>query len=233
MEAGGRIWVTRAQPGADATAARLQARGRSPLVASLLEVRPLPPPAPLSSGVVALAFTSANAVQAFAAWTPQRAWPVFAVGATTAGAARMAGFRQVSSADGDAGALARRIMAAAPTGLLLHPCAREAAGDLSGALATHGVQVMALPLYETCAVERLPTCVSAALEQGDMAAVLLHSPKAARALAGLWDAGGRRELTRVRLLGLSAACLAPLAQLPFAARLAAAEPNEASLLELL
>ncbi len=40
----GRIWVTRAEPGAEATAARLRALGHAPLVASLLGVRLLPPP---------------------------------------------------------------------------------------------------------------------------------------------------------------------------------------------
>ncbi|WP_174300753.1 uroporphyrinogen-III synthase, partial [Caulobacter sp. S45] len=211
----------------------LQALGRSPLVASLLEVRPLPPPSDLPSGVVALAFTSANAVLAFARHTPQRDWPVFAVGEATAEGARAAGFRKVSSADGDVASLARRIAAAPPDGCVLHPCAEEAAGDLTGALIPAGVRVESLPLYQTCPVERLPTCACAALERGVIEAALLHSPKGARTLAALWAAAGQPDLACVRLLGLSAACLIPLAHLPFRHADAAAEPNEASLLELL
>ena len=99
--------------------------------------------------------------------------------------------------------------------------------------AAAGVRVEDLPLYETRAVERLPTSVAIALEQGAVAAVLLHSPKAARALADLWAGAGRPDLRRARLLGLSAACLAPVARLPFSAAHAPAEPNEAAMLDLL
>ena len=90
-----------------------------------------------------------------------------------------------------------------------------------------------LPLYETCGLDRLPVCIVEALETGVLATVLLHSPKAARVLAGLCDRGARSDLTQVRALGLSRACLAPLAHLPFASAAAAAEPNEAAMLALL
>ena len=56
-----RIWVTRALPGAEATAARLEAMGLAPLIDPLLEVRDLSPPVDLA-GVAALAFTSVNGV---------------------------------------------------------------------------------------------------------------------------------------------------------------------------
>ena len=158
---------------------------------------------------------------------------VGAVGAATAEVARAAGFRQVSSADGDAAALARRISAAPPDGLVLHPCGLEPAGDLTGALRAAGARVEALALYQTCAVERLPTSVAEALDGDRVDTALLHSPKAARTLALLWTAAGGPDLTRVRLLGLSAACLAPLAHLPFASRAASVEPNEAAMLALL
>ena len=228
----GRIWVTRAQPGADATAARLRALGHSPLVASLLVVHALPQAVRPPEDFAALAFTSANAVRAFAGWTSRRSWPVFAVGASTAEAAHLAGFTEVRSADGDVAALASRIAAERPPGLLLHPCATEAAGDLGGALAALGMSMRALPLYQTRPVDQLPSDAADALGQVEVAAVLLHSPKAARALVGLW-AMEEPDLTRVWAFGLSAACLAPAADLPFASMAAAAEPTEAALLELL
>ena len=232
MGEGGRIWITRGQPGAEATAARLRALGHAPLVASLLEVRPLPPPAELPKGVAALAFTSANAVRAFSAWTPRREWPVFAVGGATAEAAREAGFRAVSSADGDVGALALRIAAERCSGLVLHPCAREAAGDLAGALGATGLRSRAASLRDLRRRD-LPTGVCAALDQGAIPVALIHSPKAARALAGLWVAAGRPRLQRTQLLGLSPACLAPVAHLPFAAAHAPTQPNETAMLDLL
>ncbi len=234
MARGGRIWVTRAQPGADGTAACLRGLGHDPLVASLLSVHLLPqegwpPPEP----VAALAFTSANAVRAFARWTLQRDTPVFAVGEATAKAARLAGFADVSSADGDVAALAARIAAETRPGLLLHPCASETAGDLSGALAARNVNLRTLPLYETRPVDRLPPEVVDAFHEAEVATVLLHSPKAAGALANLSASLAETDLARVRLLGLSAACLAPMAHLSFASSQAAAEPNETAMLELL
>ena len=107
-----RIWVTRAQPGADRTAARLTALGYHPVVAPVLTIRPVAftPPAP--ERIAAFAFTSANGVAAFAGFAPAfRAHPVFTVGAATADAARSAGFAQIQSADGDASALARHVVA--------------------------------------------------------------------------------------------------------------------------
>jgi uroporphyrinogen-III synthase len=202
-------------------------------VASLLVVHPLPQASGLPQDLAALAFTSANAVRAFASWTPQRSAPVFAVGDSTAEAARLAGFTDVTSAGGDVAALAARIAAERPRGPLLHPCAAEAAGDLAGGLAEVGVNLRALPLYETRPVENAPSDAMDALRDGVVAAVLLHSPKAARVLAGLWTRAAAPDLAQVRLLGLSQACLAPAAHLPFASAVAAAEPAEAALLELL
>ena len=69
MPLNGRIWVTRAEPGASATAGRLRALGLDPLVSPVLEVRPLEA-AIDTDGAAALAFTSANAVRAFAAREP-------------------------------------------------------------------------------------------------------------------------------------------------------------------
>ena len=233
MGASGLIWVTRAQPGAEATAGRLRALGHAPLVASLLVVHPLTPPHEAPDGVAALAFTSANAVQAYARWTSDRRAPVYAVGPATALAACSAGFAKVKSADGDVAALAARIAAEPPSGLLLHPCARETAGDLGGALAAAGVPVKALPLYETRPVARLPAEVADALQRRRVRAMLFHSPKAAAALASLWAKDENRNLAQVQAYGLSAACLAPVAHLPFVSTLAPARPNEAALLELL
>ena len=93
--------------------------------------------------------------------------------------------------------------------------------------------VRTLALYETRPAARLPPEAGEALRGGGIAAVLLHSPKAARVLAALSDTLAGAGLGRLRVLGLSAACLAPVAHLPFAGLAAAVEPNESSLLELL
>ena len=104
-----RVWITRAEPGASATAERVAALGHMPVVAPLMRIEPVEAPQVDLRGVAALAFTSANGVRAFAAAEPSRNLKVFAVGAGTAAAVKAAGFRQVLSADGDVAALAQRI----------------------------------------------------------------------------------------------------------------------------
>ena len=64
-----RVWITRAEPGASRTAARLRDMGLEPILASLLAVEPLTPVLPDLATFNALAFTSPNGVAAFAAQT--------------------------------------------------------------------------------------------------------------------------------------------------------------------
>lgn len=223
------IWITRAQPGAEATAARVRALGHTPFVAPLLAVRMVESPQIELAGVGALAFTSANGLRAFAQACADRSLRVFAVGAATAQAAREAGFRRVLSADGDVGALAEGIAARRNEigGAVLHPGAAELAGDLAGALARAGVEVRALTLYDTAPAALEPALIAALAEQ-DVA--LVHSAKGAQALAGVLAEHPQPQL---KVLGLSRAALAPLAETPLAALTAAPFPLEAALLNLI
>jgi uroporphyrinogen-III synthase len=227
-----RIWVTRASPGAEATAARLAAMGLASLVDPLLEVRDLSPAIDLD-GVAALAFTSVNGVAAFARLHGDRDRPVFAVGDRTARAAREAGFAAVASADGDVEALAALILREATRldGVVLHPSALEPAGDLVSRLAAAGVGARRLAVYET--VDRDPSPATLA-ELVDLEAVLLHSPRAARVLAP-WLA--ERPAPRLRALCLSPTVARPLEELVQAGRLdcvtSAPHPTETALLALL
>ncbi len=195
-----RVWVTRAEPGAARTADRLTALGFTPLVAPLLTLAPLPSAldaAPSPDAVAVLALTSPNGVEAFAPLIPRfRDHPVFAVGDATAEAARAAGFTDVRSASGDIHALARLIAAEAPPGPLLAPGAREPAGDLPALLPDR--QVQRLPVYaafETHAPTPEP-----------FDAVMLHSPRAARALA--------TDLPRAAASGRVAICISEAAATP-------------------
>ncbi|CAN5540644.1 uroporphyrinogen-III synthase [soil metagenome] len=227
-----RIWVTRASPGAEATAARLAAVGLEPLIDPLLEVRDLSPAIDLT-GVAALAFTSVNGVAAFARLHADRARPVLAVGDRTARAAREAGFAEVASADGDVEALAALIVGQASRldGTVLHPSAQEPAGDLLSPLIAAGLIARRVAVYET--VERDPAATTlAALYSLD--AVLLHSPRAARKLAEILD---EQPAPNLRVFCLSAAVAQPLGMLVQAGALAslafAPHPSETALLNLL
>ena len=209
--------MTRAQPGAAQTAERLAALGFEPMVAPLLAIRSLPCPPPDLAGVAALAFTSRNGIDAFAALTRERGLPVFAVGDATAERARQAGFADVRSASGAIGDLARLLAEAAP-GLVLAPGAKEPAGDLS-ALLRGRVGVRRLPVYE--AVE------TGAEAPPDWDAALVHSPRAGRALAGSGPVAGRTVVV------ISEAAAAALGPQPEAEVRIAARPDEAAMLEAL
>lgn len=226
MSEGAPVWITRARPGALVTAERVEALGFTAIVEPLLAVAFLDAELDLSH-IAALAFTSANGVEAFARLSDGRDLPVFAVGRATAKAAQDAGFASVSSADGDVEDLCGLIVAGAP-GPVLWAGAREPAGDLVGKLRGRGVMAKGATVYET--IERTPSAEVLARLDAPLT-VLLHSPRAARILARRLEG---RSLPALRALCLSEAVAAPLAGLiepgsvTFAPR-----PDETALLELL
>ena len=224
-----RIWITRTQPGADATAERVRAMGHEAIIAPLLAVHRVENVEINLKGVAALAFTSANGVRAFAEQCGERELRVFAVGAATAQAARAAGFHTVLSADGDVEALAEGIAArrSQMRGAVLHPGAAEPAGDLAGALEKHGVEARRAILYETGPV-KLSDAEAEMLVRAD--AALLHSPRAAKVLAAVLKA---HPAPKMRALGLSKAVIRPLARTPMAAKAFPPFPLEAALLNLI
>lgn len=218
-QSGPRVWITRAEPGVERTAAALTTRGFTPVRAPVMALVPLDTPLDLGD-VGGLAFTSRNGVAAFIARTARRDWPVFTVGDATAEAARAAGFAAVRSADGAIDDLVALIAAAWPAdgGLILAPGAREPAGDLTGQLAGR-VTVRAVPLYAA-----VDTGVAV---PGNLDVVLIHSPRAARTLAArLIPADTRNRL----LVAISPAAAAPLAQAGFAEIRIATRPTEDSML---
>ncbi|GAA0381523.1 uroporphyrinogen-III synthase [Brevundimonas terrae] len=171
-----RVWITRTQPRADITARHVRDLGWEPVVAPLLEVRAITgamTTAPSPGLVTAVALTSPNTIKAIGSdLLAYRHLPVFAVGDTTAEAARLAGLTDVRSAKGDIQALARLIARDIPTGTVFAPGAKEPAGDLPALLPAH--RVIRLPVYET-----VDTGIEA---PQDIAAILIHSPRAARLL---------------------------------------------------
>ncbi len=233
-----KIWVTRAAPGAERTASRLRTLGHDPLTAPVLWVRRLDVDPPDLTAVSAIAFTSVNAVQSFAARLSDRMSdegavrriPVFAVGDATAAEAAALGFALVASADGDVSALARAMLKSHRGGVVLHPCATEAAGDLAAGLAEGGVRVRSYPLYETIGLDETPGVIAAALCARTLDVVMVHSPKAARVLKSLLDRIPREARASVGLAALSPACAAPLARCDFADIIVAPSPREDALL---
>ena len=183
-----RMLVTRPEPDATETAARLAALDIDPLVCPLLTFATLPTSLPEAAGFAAVALTSANAVRALEernALAPFLGRKVYAVGDRTAERARAAGFLQVESAGGDFGDLAELLAHARPSGPVFYPCGREQSGDLAKSLAPYGVMVITAQVYAMDPVAALPPEVCADLDAGAIEAALFYSRRTAQSFATL------------------------------------------------
>ncbi len=187
-----RLLVTRPAEDAAPFARTLEAAGHVVLCEPMLDIRPLPA-GPLDlDAVAAVLLTSANGARALAAATDRRDLPVYAVGDRTAALARAAGFADVTSAAGDAAALARLIRAhrRPADGPLVHAAGLDRAGDLAGALTAAGFEVRVLPLYDAVPARAFSAPTRTALQDGALDGVLLMSPRTARQFARLLDQAG-------------------------------------------
>ncbi|WP_374275027.1 uroporphyrinogen-III synthase [Brevundimonas sp.] len=223
------VWVTRTRPGADATADRLTDLGFRPLVSPLLTVVPLRPRLDLET-VGALAFTSPNAVVAFARLAEGDAWrrlPAYAVGDATAEAIRDHGVADVRSASGDLDDLAALIAARPPSGEVLVVGPREPSGDLPALLRPRGVTARAVAVHATVAAPADEG--RRALIDSALAAVLIHSAKAAAILADTSDSTPR---VWPFVVAISEAAARPLADVAPRIQIAA-RPDESRLLAAL
>src|SRR5215469_17810564 len=92
-------------------------------------------------------------------------------------AARTAGFTDVTSANGDAGDLARLVAQrfAGSGARLIYLRGRETAGDLAGVLARDGLRVESVAIYAANAVRQFPAPAEAALRAGCIDGVLHFS----------------------------------------------------------
>jgi len=223
------VIVTRAEPGASETMARLQAEGFHAIASPMLALARLPAALPDLSGVAHLIFTSANGVRFFAEATDTRTMKAWCVGPSTAAAAREAGFAGVHEGHGDAGDLSDDMIAALPAGTtgILHVANAAAAGDLVARLKAAGLPAGFLALYETQPSDDLSPGAEAALAAGPVF-VLIHSAKGAAAFA--WAAGA---LDQAVIIAISEAAALPLEGREVAALHVADAPNEDALLDAL
>lgn len=176
-----RVAVTRAEPEASRTAARVRARGAEAIIAPLLTIVPCGYDTN-TEGAQAIVFTSTNGVRAFPDARGARERLVLTVGDATAQAAREAGFIDVRSADGDANALvelAKRELDPAQ-GKLIHISGDHVGGDVSGKLRAAGFSVDWRLAYASVATMALPEAFRTPLD-----IVLFHSVRAAETFIAL------------------------------------------------
>ena len=210
-----RMIVVRPAPGDARTLAQLAARGITAEAVPLFAVRPIAwvPPDPRDHDAVLL--TSANALRhGGSGLAALRSLPVVAVGAATAAAARATGFAVALTGDGDVGRVSAQA-AAAGLARLLHLAGRDRVAAGSAAITVYASDALAVPEH-------------VALRFAG-ATILLHSARAAAAVAALVDRSGV-DRAEVRLAAFSPA-VAAVAGAGWQAIAVAAAPTDAALIE--
>lgn len=220
-----KVLVTRPEPGASATAARLTQMGFEPVLAPCLAIAHLP--ARLPDNPAALIITSGQAVAALPAALHNT--PVFCVGDATAARLRNAGFKQVMSAGGDAQDLFRLITAHRLPGTHLLASGERQGLALARQLAAAGIAVLRRKVYAARPVRALPEAALAALHGAKISAALFYSAETARSFVRL----NPPNTAQIRACALSAAAAQPLHTLPWREIRAALSPTEADLMALL
>ena len=223
--------VTRPQPGAAATAARLAAAGCDPVVAPFLTVRACQVPLPAAAGLQAVVAASGNALHLPASFHGVK---LLTVGDATAARARALGFTEVFSAGGDADDLAHLAakLLRPVDGPVLLPTGRGQGVKLARTLRSQGLRVQRRAVYAATGVRRFPAEAAAALQQG-LHAALFFSAETARSFVRLLPAALGPLLCRTDALAIGPAAAAALRMLPWGRVRVAVRPTQEGVLALL
>lgn len=228
--------VTRPEPDAGDTAARLAALDIESARFPLLSHQTLPTNLPDAAGFAAVALTSTNALRALeerGALASYTGLPAYAVGDRTAAAARDMGFGAVESAGGAFGDLVELLAHAGIKGPIFYPCARDPSGDLARSLAPFGLMVITSQVYAMEAASELPQQILGELEDGSIDAVLFYSRRTAETFVRLCE-GRLSPLARLELgiLCMSEAVAEPLLDAHFVRVSLADHPSEEAMMAL-
>lgn len=224
------VLITRAEPGASETAARVGALGGAPIVSPTLAFKSLDQSLSATANTYAgLVFTSANGVRAFAAVSDNRDLRAWCVGPATARAAREHGFEQVRESSGNAIDLAHYIADDGPSETLplLHVANAAAKGDLKAKLVDLGFSVEFAPLYEMVPADAFSAEALAAITADAPALVLIHSAKGAQSFVRLC---GERSVAHLTAVAISEPASRPLLPLELEALHISRRPNEDGLM---
>lgn len=234
-----RILLTRPVEDATRSAATLRALGHDVMISPVLAIEPLPDakigPGPFS----ALVLTSSNAARALMLHPrcdELIALPVFAVGGQTAEAAKLAGCRDVISADGDGIDLVELIAARYPADgvRLLYLAGRDISVDLASLLSTRDVDVETVTLYRAQAEQRLSEDARSAFAARRIDAVLHYSRRTAAAFVACAQSSNvLAEINAPAHFCISERAAEPLRAVGASKLHIAAHPDETALFALL
>jgi uroporphyrinogen-III synthase len=204
------LLILRPEPGASETAERARAMGLEPVVAPLFAITGIEGPPVEAGRFEAVLLTSANGARHAPAGLT--ALPCFAVGESTAAAARAAGFGDVRTGPSD-GAAAAAMMAAEGVKRALHPCGRDHL-----AIVAEGVEIERRIVYSAEPVAR---------ERFEGPAVaMIHSARAGARFAEL-----AVDKAAIAVAAISHAAAAAAGE-GWAAKAVAPAPRDQALLEL-
>jgi len=227
------VLLTRPQAASERLAERLEKAGLQPLIAPALRIDPVTDPRGLPAAPSHLAFTSMPAVQRYATLTDDRRAAVFAVGTSTAQAAREAGFAEVLAADGSSRSLLDLIRIHVPreAGLILHPRGRESVGDIAATLSAEGRVAAERVLYAAEPVLSLPGLALRALTNDAVGWGPFFSARSVRALADLLPARSLAGCRHMRCVAISPRVAAELAGVGAQVIVAVDHPSEEAVMQ--
>ena len=230
-----RVLVTRPMPDGERTAATLRGRGYDVLVAPLMQVKPIA--ADLSGDWSAVIISSANAIRALDARqiASLAKLSLFAVGQRSADAARDAGFRDVRSANGDAGDLIRLVAGSDvdQAATYLYLAGEDRAADMEGELAKRGIKTRTLIVYKNITLDYPPELAEALRNRKIDVALHFSRRSAENYMNGAKAAGLEQMAWAPQHFCLSAQVAEPLRAAGVVGQITVAqEPNEAALLAL-
>ena len=228
--------VTRPEPDASETGARLRALRIAAEICPLLTHQTLHTSLPDARGFAAMAVTSANALRALderGVLADYRHIRLHAVGNRTAALARSLGFTDVQSAGGTLADLAELLAHAGLGGPIFYPAGRDLTADLAKSLAPYGVMVITTQVYAMSPLPALPETVVAGLGSGGIGAALFYSRRTAATFAALVrDRLDREVHTHLGMLCLSEAVAEPLIDAHFVRIGLADQPSEEAMMGL-
>ncbi|MGB0342596.1 MAG: uroporphyrinogen-III synthase [Parvibaculales bacterium] len=210
-----RLLVTRPEPDASQLAGLARAEGHDILLSPLTHISYVAAPDWPQAAPTAIAFTSANGVRALAATKPPvmtadwTALPAYAVGPQTGEALHQYGWTDIRVGGGNVALLAARIMADEPDekAHIWHIVGTHQAGHLVSTLSQLGCRASCVRAYEAQAAQSFTAEAQAALVNGEIDAVLVHSQRSAEIFLSLWHAltgnTGDGQIIRPRIFALS------------------------------
>lgn len=229
-----RILITRPEPGASATAARVAALGLVPLVSPVLSRRAVKPVLPRPQAITAILLTSGGAIADLP--PAYHALPVLAVGDATAARAQAAGFRDVASAGGGADDLVRLASMRLPRDArpLLLPVGRSQGTAVADQLRAAGFRVLRRVVYAMVPARTLAAPALTALRAGQVRAVLFFSAETAQQFVRLAQRAHVADALRpVDAISIGQPAAMALQQLNWRRVRVAARPNQDEILAFL